>query len=146
MLLLWQYAAGPTGCQRWSLVPAPLLSGLSPLQTARRMEGQRRNIVAARRLYRQALQADPGHCQSILGLGQLEARSGNPEAALKLYQQGLAVQPRSVHLLSSLAHLHTQVGSIRSCMVMHARRGRKAALGTALGVSCRMPGNKMLTS
>lgn len=76
------------------------------------MEAQRRNIAAARRLYRKALQVDPGHPQSILGLGQLEARSGNTDAAMQLYLRGLQAQPRNMHLLSSLAHLHVQVGGL----------------------------------
>lgn len=48
------------------------------------MEAQRRNLAKARKLYRQALEADPGHAQSLLGLGQLEARAGNAELALEV--------------------------------------------------------------
>lgn len=55
-------------------------------------------------------QVDPQHGQSILGLGQLEARAGNSGAALQLYRQGLAAQPGSTFLLASLAQLQTQVG------------------------------------
>jgi hypothetical protein len=32
------------------------------------MEAQRRNVAAARRLYRSALDVDSGHCQSLVGL------------------------------------------------------------------------------
>ena len=35
-------------------------------------------------MYRQALEVDPAHAPSLLGLGQLEARSGNPVAALEV--------------------------------------------------------------
>jgi tetratricopeptide (TPR) repeat protein len=73
------------------------------------MEAQRRNLGQARSLFREAIAVDPGHGQSIQGLGQLEARTGNVAAALQLYQQGLEQQPRSIHLLSSLAHLQAQV-------------------------------------
>lgn len=48
------------------------------------MEAQRRNVHRARKLFRLALEADPSHLQSLLGLGQLEARAGNPELALQV--------------------------------------------------------------
>ena len=40
----------------------------------------------ARKLYRQALEVDPGHLQSIMGLGQLEARAGELDEALQVGQ------------------------------------------------------------
>ena len=90
---------------RASTVALPLLSAHAVL-AARRMEAQRRNIARARKLFQQALEADPQHTQSLVGLGQLEARAGNAATALSLYRQGLQLRPRSTHLLSSLAHLH----------------------------------------
>lgn len=48
------------------------------------MEAQRRSIARARKLYRRALEVDPRHTQSLLGLGQLEARDGNPAVALEV--------------------------------------------------------------
>lgn len=46
-----------------------------------RMEAQRRNLSRARRLYRRALEVDPLHIQTLLGLGQLEARDGKHDQA-----------------------------------------------------------------
>lgn len=45
-----------------------------------RQAGRQRTALA-RRLWREALAAKPGHQQSLLGLASLEARSGNHDKA-----------------------------------------------------------------
>ena len=63
---------------------APLPTHPKPTPARARVEAQRRNRSRARRLYREALAADPAHLQSLLGLGQLEARTGNCLLALQV--------------------------------------------------------------
>jgi pre-mRNA-processing factor 6 len=80
------------------------------------MEAQRRNIAAARRLYRAALAVDPAHTRSWVGLGQLEARCGSLGAAREAYKRGLEREPTNAHLLSSLAHMHAQARNQPVCL------------------------------
>lgn len=107
------------------------------------MEAQRRHLSEARRLYRSALQVDPSHSRSLLGLGQLEARSGNAAAARAIYEQGLEAHPRSVHLLSSLAQLQAQVGHdgwrpAACCLGSKGLGGGSSpARSRPVGLSCR---------
>ena len=57
------------------------------------MQADRSNITRARALYELALEADPQHLQSLLGLGSLEARAGSVDRGLRLLQEGLRLQP-----------------------------------------------------
>ena len=57
------------------------------------MQADRSNITRARALYELALEADPKHLQSLLGLGSLEARAGSVDRGLRLLHEGLRLQP-----------------------------------------------------
>ncbi len=75
----------PSNCPCESNERTPATSLLCrPAPSPHRMEARRRNLAKARRLFRRALEVDPGHTPSLLGLGQLEARDGHPEVALEV--------------------------------------------------------------
>ena len=74
------------------------------------LQASRSNITRARALYELALQADPHHLQSLLGLGSLEARAGSVERGLKLLQDGLRLQPGNKQIRHSMAQWQRKHG------------------------------------
>ena len=67
-------------------------------------------VKLARRLFEQALDADPYHRPSLNGLGQLEERAGNHAKAAKLWHRGLAISPNNTQLLFNIAQQQESLG------------------------------------
>ncbi len=74
------------------------------------LQANRSNIPRARSLYELALEADPQHLQSLLGLGSLEARAGDVNRGLKLLHDGLRLQPGNKQIRHSIAQWQRQHG------------------------------------
>ncbi len=74
------------------------------------LQANRSNITRARTLYELALEADPHHLQSLLGLGSLEARSGNVDRGLKLLHDGLRLQPGNKQIRHGIAQWQRKHG------------------------------------
>lgn len=58
-----------------------------------------------------ALEADPQHLQSLLGLGSLEARAGNIERGLHLLHEGLRLQPDNKQFRHMIAQWERKHGA-----------------------------------
>ena len=86
------------------------LQDLSPSSALLCEQASRSNIPRARALYELALQADPHHLQSLLGLGSLEARAGSVERGLKLLQDGLRLQPGNKQIRHCIAQWQRKHG------------------------------------
>lgn len=74
------------------------------------MQADRSNITRARALFELALEADPHHLQSLLGLGALEARAGSGDRGLRLLQEGLRLQPDNKQIRHALAQWQRKNG------------------------------------
>lgn len=71
------------------------------------------NITRARALYELALEADPQHLQSLLGLGSLEARAGSVDRGLRLLREGLRLEPDNKqfrHMIAQWQRKHGERG------------------------------------
>ena len=91
------------------------------------MQAGRSNITRARALYELALEADPQHLQSLLGLGSLEARAGSVDQGLRLLHEGLRLQPDNKqfrHMIAQWQRKHGERevsfawGSVPGCVHM----------------------------
>lgn len=89
--------------------PLSLLAPVPPL-SFQLMQADRSNIPRARALYELALEADPQHLQSLLGLGSLEARAGSVDRGLRLLQEGLRLQPDNKHFRHMVAQWQRKHG------------------------------------
>lgn len=88
------------------------------------MQADRSNITRARALFELALEADPQHLQSLLGLGALEARAGSGDRGLRLLQEGLRLQPDNKQLRHAMAqwqrkHGEREVSCVSACCYTH---------------------------
>ena len=73
-------------------------------------QANRSNIARARTLYELALEADPQHLQSLLGLGSLEARAGSVDRGLALLHDGLRLQPGNKQIRHMIAQWQRKHG------------------------------------
>ncbi|CAG9466236.1 unnamed protein product [Pedinophyceae sp. YPF-701] len=67
------------------------------------LEQSRRHSARAARLYEAALQRDPEHLPSLMGLGVVESKAGNHAAAEAHYRRALEVSPGNVRIRCALA-------------------------------------------
>lgn len=78
-------------------VPREVAAGYEELRSG--------NLAAAKRNYANAMAADPGSLDAILGLATVEARAGSRMDAALLYRRALDVDPRNPTALAGLAAL-----------------------------------------
>jgi tetratricopeptide (TPR) repeat protein len=65
----------------------------------------------AERAYRIALQSDPEHARSYMGLGAVYRATGRPEEAIDAYDRSLALDPTLSESYSGLVQLHAGLGN-----------------------------------
>lgn len=77
----------------------------------RALPAHRQGLFAeAERLYRAALEADPGHADAMHNLGTLLVKTGRPQEALPLLERAVALKPQSPAHRENLADVYRLLG------------------------------------
>jgi tetratricopeptide (TPR) repeat protein len=116
-------------------VTHPTLAGAAmtadPLCTAAQQHHHAGAFGRAEALYRAALQLDPGHAESLYGLGKLVHASGDSEQAVRLLEAAVARKPRNAHYRDALGLALGLAGRNREALAAHrdAVRLEKSSAG-----------------
>ena len=76
---------------------------------------QNGELARAEPLYRQILQADPAHADTLHLLGVLAHQTGHPQAALALIRQAIERNPRAVVFHVNLGVVCKEQGDLAQC-------------------------------
>lgn len=131
ILLVSSFLAGPALATSQPLDTAPRLtlpvvSGGSPAdsdysEAIKRMAAG--DATAAEALFKSALEKDPGHANSLLGLAEIAARRNHTDLASKLIYRAVKADPNNAHAQASLGRLLAMQGRYSDAEVALKKAG-----------------------
>jgi len=78
-------------------------------------------LQEAEQLYRQVLDADPGHLESLCNLGVILKATRRLDEAMEHWQRALEIDPHQVALLNNLGNGHKELGRLDDALACYRR-------------------------